>query len=570
MTNPPKQKFRQLELAARAASLLGHQSCSVAGHPAFQWPLASKIGLSSRVGRTADGCEIVDQSGRRLVDWTGNPAGRLIGYRHPLVLDAVSRWVSDEASSPLERIDSSDGPLVDPGLAKIIRQLRPLFPGNRCVALAGNRDTSVRRAIEIARSITGRQRVLFISQCQNPNLKQQSPIAKAEREQFGDLVDNAGATTRLSFNQIDAIRNAVSDASGSLAAIFMEPFRYAIPHADFFTQLIESLGNANANSGPLPLFIVDESATAFRIADAGAQQYFGFKPDLTIAGESLGGPIPFSAVLARESLATGGSKLPSTQVTVPAGLSVATVNATLQAMSDLDLPERLLAAGEEVSDNFQQSCSTWNLPGSLLGHASRMLIRFESVDNVNGQQILQRFCYAAMQHGALTFGELWPSGAMTDEAVERTVCALESAAAETSKWLTLKKSSNSSLVPSCQYAVKGRVDSLNMIRKSLLLSGWILLDDQPLDRLEALDEHDATHDAETFQRPDLIAGFPQIENVAAAGFRLTVPIDSVKQTSRFMLRGYRGNKIVYQTLLVHDPSRQTSGPYPFSGEALLT
>ena len=565
MSNDSKHDFRPLESAARAAATLSHH----AGHPALQWPLVSPRGPSARVGKTADGCYVVDQSGRQLVDWTGSPHGRLIGYRHPVMIDAISRWVNDEAASPVDRIDSHDGPLVDQGLADVAHVLPEFFPGNQVVAMCESRDMAIRRAIEIARSVTRRPTVLFVSQCQQPDLSYQPPIAKMERQQFGGLVDNVGVATRLSFNHIDAIRDAIESAADSLAAIFIEPFRYATPHSGFFPQLIEALA-ASVKTGTPPLLIVDESSTAFRIAQGGAQQYFEFAPDLTIVGESLAGPCQFSAVLAEESWVVGEKKNSLTDATMPAGMPVAVVNATLQHLSALDLPARLLAVGEEVRENFRQSCANWKLSGRLLGHASRLMIRFDSVGELNGQQILQRFCYAAMQHGVLTFGELWPSGALTDEAVEQTVCALESAAAETSQWLASMQSSSVSSGSPYQYFIKGRVDSLNMVRKSLLLNGWLLVDDQPLDRLSAIDERGIEHDAERVQRPDLSAGFPDIANVASAGFRLSVPIDSVKQTSRFMLRGYRGDDVVYQTFFVHDPSLQTSGPYPFSSEALLT
>jgi len=116
--------------------------------------------------------------------------------------------------------------------------------------------------------------------------------------------------------------------------------------------------------------------------------------------------------------------------------------------------------------------------------------------------------------------------------------------------------------------IRGRIDSLMMIRKTMVLVGWMLIDGQPV-TLKATNESGEETMAEVVQRPDLVSGFPQYPLAKQSGFRIELEVESIKKPSRFLLDAEQKDKLVYRTLLIHEPSEQKAGPWPFGDEPIF-
>ncbi len=54
-----------------------------------------------------------------------------------------------------------------------------------------------------------------------------------------------------------------------------------------------------------------------------------------------------------------------------------------------------------------------------------------------------------------------------------------------------------------------------------------------------------------------------VQNISEDGrtdMTFSLPVESIKKPSRFLLVGIRGGDVVYQTLLLHEPEKQKAGP----------
>jgi glutamate-1-semialdehyde aminotransferase len=91
----------------------------------------------------------------------------------------------------------------------------------------------------------------------------------------------------------------VQELGPRLAAVVVEPVQTRAPQLQP-SQFLQELRNACDSTGAVLIF--DEMITGFRIAAAGAQEYFGVRPDLCTYGKVLGGGMPIAAVAGRESL----------------------------------------------------------------------------------------------------------------------------------------------------------------------------------------------------------------------------------------------------------------------------
>ena len=87
--------------------------------------------------------------------------------------------------------------------------------------------------------------------------------------------------------------NVVPELDERVAAVLVEPvaanMNLVAPREDFLRGLRRECDRVGA------LLIFDEVITGFRLAFAGAQQYFGVTPDLWCFGKVIGGGLPVGA-----------------------------------------------------------------------------------------------------------------------------------------------------------------------------------------------------------------------------------------------------------------------------------
>ncbi len=96
------------------------------------------------------------------------------------------------------------------------------------------------------------------------------------------------------WNDPEHLRRRVAEFSGRIAAIVFEPVLCntccIAPAANLMATIRELCDREGM------LMIADETITGFRFGAAGAQGYYGFKPDLTILGKAIASGTPFAAL----------------------------------------------------------------------------------------------------------------------------------------------------------------------------------------------------------------------------------------------------------------------------------
>ena len=197
-------------------------------------------------------------------------------------------------------------------------------------------------------------------------------------------------------------------------------------------------------------------------------------------------------------------------------------------------------------------------------------MKFDDHEFLTPEQLRAAFCMMALEEGIVTHGEFWPNAAHDGDSLFETIRALERATQSLAKWIdSLQRPEEAIGEPYSKYELRGRIDALNMIRKTMVLTGWILVDGLPVD-LTATNEQGAVIEAERVQRTDLESGMPDYPRAVDAGFKLSLEVESIKKPMRFLIEGRRDGALLYRTLLVNDPAEQTSAPYPFADGYIFT
>jgi glutamate-1-semialdehyde 2,1-aminomutase len=237
--------------------------------------------------KSARGKYIWDEDGNRYVDyWMGHTA-LILGHSPMVVVEALREQIPNGTHYGM-------GSRLSVELAEEIQRSVP------CAEMMRFCNTGAEATmylIRLARGYTGKRTVIKMAGGWHGygtelNKGVHKPFDKPESE--GILPEEQAHIKPVRFNDLEAARQAVAEAKGDVATIFLEPVLGAggcIPaEPDYLKGLRELADQAGA------LLAFDEIITGYRLALGGAQESYGVKPDLASFGKIVGGGLPIGLV----------------------------------------------------------------------------------------------------------------------------------------------------------------------------------------------------------------------------------------------------------------------------------
>jgi glutamate-1-semialdehyde 2,1-aminomutase len=165
-------------------------------------------------------------------------------------------------------------------------------PGLEQVRLVSSGTEAVMSAVRLARGVTGRNKIVKFDGCYHGHSDALLVAGGSGVAQMG-LPGSAGVTAGAVGDTIVAPYNEVPRLGDDVAAVLVEPvaanMNLVAPTAGFLGGLRDECTRVGA------LLIFDEVITGFRLAYAGAPEYFGVTPDMWCFGKVIGGGLPVGA-----------------------------------------------------------------------------------------------------------------------------------------------------------------------------------------------------------------------------------------------------------------------------------
>ena len=237
----------------------------------------------------AQGSRIWDVDGREYIDYVGSWGPAILGHAPKVVTDAVaaaaSRGVSFGIPNPLE--------------VEMAELICSWVPSIEKVRMVNSGTEATMSCVRLARGFTQRSKVIKFDGCYHGHVDAllvkagSGALTHGQPDSAGVPAEFAGLTISLPFNDIEAVRKALRENSGEVAAVLLEPIPanagLYFPREGFLSALREETSKHGA------LLIFDEVMTGFRVARGGAQALYGVKPDLTALGKVIGGGLPVGA-----------------------------------------------------------------------------------------------------------------------------------------------------------------------------------------------------------------------------------------------------------------------------------
>jgi len=236
-----------------------------------------------------EGAYLFDADGKKYIDYVASWGPMILGHANQAVVNAVKETLEKGLGfgAPTE---------IETTLAKKVCELMPSI---ELVRMVSSGTEATMSAIRLARGFTGRDKIVKFEGCYHGH--SDSLLVKAGSGALtlgvptspGVPAALAEHTLTLEYNNVDQVREVLSEVGDEVACIIVEPVAgnmNCIPPVDGFLQGLREVCDAHG-----VVLIFDEVMTGFRVALGGAQAYYGVKPDLTTLGKVIGGGLPVGA-----------------------------------------------------------------------------------------------------------------------------------------------------------------------------------------------------------------------------------------------------------------------------------
>lgn len=313
---------------------------------------------------------VFDADENRYIDYRLAYGPVILGHGYPAVVERIVQAVKDggvfAATHPLE-------------IAVGERVLR--MTGMDRLRFANSGTEATMHALRLARAYTGRDVVVkFEGQYHGMYDYMLWSTATAPKEALGsrrrplNVPVGSGIPQVISelvinqpYNDFERLEQTVKARWGDIAAIIVEPIlgnAVCVMPAEGWLQHIRRLCDEYGI-----VMIIDEVKTGFRIANGGAQEYFGVRADLATYAKSIANGYPLAAfagkyeimdLIGPSSVAHGGTftgNIPGT----------AAADATLEILEKSDVIGSIARRGEKLQAGIDRILTDAGIPHAMMG-----------------------------------------------------------------------------------------------------------------------------------------------------------------------------------------------------------
>jgi glutamate-1-semialdehyde 2,1-aminomutase len=235
------------------------------------------------------GSHIYDEDGNKYIDYCMSWGPLILGHADKDVIKAVCNTAKNSTSFGTP--NKFEVEIAD----MIVKR----FQSVEKVRFVSSGTEAAMSAIRLARGYTGRDKIIKFDGCYHGHADYLLVAGGSGLATFG-TPDSAGVTKAnakdtivVPYNDLNLLEKALKKDHKNIAGIILEPVpcNYGlIPPKDNYLKDIRDLCDKYN-----VLLIFDEVITGLRLSMAGAQQFFGVKPDITVLGKIIGGGLPVGA-----------------------------------------------------------------------------------------------------------------------------------------------------------------------------------------------------------------------------------------------------------------------------------
>lgn len=291
---------------------------------------------------SAYGQYVWDDAGKKYLDCHTGHGVAFLGHRNPRVVERIKRQMDIiMTATPAFQTD-----IADEALSKLSKILPS---GMDYVFFLNSGSEAVELAMKIARKVTGRKR--FVAFRNSFHGRTMGALSVTWNPKYREGYDPfPWETSFVSYNDADAIMSTVDE---NVAAIVFEPVQGEGGLTPATQEFAKALVEVCEKYGTF--LIIDEVQAGFgRTGKVWAHEHLNIKPDIMVAGKSIGGGFPVSMVAVENSI---GEKLHegdhgSTHGGNP--LALAAISGSIDVLIGDSVPSKSSLSGERLSGELKK------------------------------------------------------------------------------------------------------------------------------------------------------------------------------------------------------------------------
>jgi glutamate-1-semialdehyde aminotransferase len=352
-------------------------------------------GFSPKFLRRGRGAHVWDVDGNRYIDYPMALGPILLGYDHPAVSAAVVAQVHEGTTFTL----------MHPLEVEVAELLVELVPCAERVRFAKNGADATGGAIRAARALTGREHVI----AGGYHGYHDWYIAATERH-AGVPAANRALIHTVPFNDLPALERLL--AEWETAAVILEVPGHE-PAAGYLQAALELAHRHGA------LLVLDEIVTGFRYALGGAQERYGFVPDMACLGKGMANGYPLAAVVGLAEPMRAFEEVFFSMTYSGETVSLAAARATLEVLRSEPVIEHIWARGAELRAGILRLAGEVSFGVELAGNPPRSALSFGAGEH--GALLRGLFLQECHRRGVLFGGPIFPTYSHSPQDIAQTL-----------------------------------------------------------------------------------------------------------------------------------------------------
>ncbi len=239
----------------------------------------------------AEGCELVDASGKKFTDLIGGISVANVGHRHPRVIQAIIKQLDQYLHVMVY------GEFIQSPQVQYATLLTDHLPDSlESVYFTNSGAEAVEGAMKLAKRFTGRTDIIAFDQAYHGSTQGALSLIGSEywRNAYRPLLPGV---THLRYNSVQDLDLISEQTACVVAETVQAESGITIPSDKWIKSLRERCSAMGA------LLVLDEIQSGFgRTGKLWGFEHFDVVPDILLLGKALGGGMPLGAFIASKAL----------------------------------------------------------------------------------------------------------------------------------------------------------------------------------------------------------------------------------------------------------------------------
>jgi glutamate-1-semialdehyde 2,1-aminomutase len=302
--------------------------------------------------------------------------------------------------------------MVGPEWHRLYELLIRLIPCAEAILLVKNGSDATAAAIRLARFVTGREKVLhrgyhgvqdwYMASIQCPGVPS---------THYAQIIS-------LTTLDVESVKQALAAHPGEIACLMIDPMVWPIPDRETMLAIQDVIHKDGA------LLIYDEVVSGFRVANGGAQEFWGVSPDLACYGKCIANGLPLSVLVGREQWMRHAPSINYGLTFSLEAVSIVAAIETINEIVDRNVCDDLAQKGRILKKAYSDMCNARGIESALVGHDCRPEIQFQDVNGLSPEYCKNLLIQELARHQVCSYGTFNLCYAHTRNDIESVIRAL--------------------------------------------------------------------------------------------------------------------------------------------------